>query len=126
MILFRAVGVLVILLSISVPFLGTLEGIWRMVILPLTTLLIAALTGLNAFFQWQSQWQGYRQTQYTLEYLLAKWELEIIRAKHCPDPKEATEVALAATHLLLDQAREITASETSGFFAGIQLPATRQ
>lgn len=125
MVLFRAFGVLLILLSVSVPFLSTLEGVWRTVVLPAVALSIAALTGLNSFFQWQAQWQGFRHTQFALEYLLAKWEMEIIKARHHPDEQQAVEIALTATDMLLDRAREATASETGKFFEGIQLPVAQ-
>ena len=123
MLLFRAFGVAIILLSISVPFLGTLQGVWREVVLPIATLLIAALTGLNSFFQWQTQWQGFRQTQFALEHLLQKWEIEIIWAKNYPEVDKRVEMAMAATSELLDRAREATSNETRGFFEGMQLPS---
>jgi hypothetical protein len=71
MILFRTTGVLIIVLSVSVPFLGVLEGIWRDTVLPIVTLAIAGLTGLSSFFQWQGAWQRFRQTQFALEHLLS-------------------------------------------------------
>src|SRR5581483_8073077 len=74
MLLFRASGILVILLSVSLPFLTTLDGLWKTVVLPVISLLIAGLTGMNSFFRWEGAWKGYRQTRLTLEYLLAEWE----------------------------------------------------
>ncbi len=124
MLLFRSAGVLLILLSVSIPYLSTLEGVAKEVLLPIFSLLIAALTGLNAFFQWQSQWQRFRQTQYQLEYLLTRWEFEITQAKHQPEHSLAVEMATAATARLLDQAHEITAQETGEHFKGQQLPST--
>jgi hypothetical protein len=120
---FRIVGVTVILLSVSLPFLGTLEGAWRSVALPVVSLLIAGLTGVNAFLNWQQQWQSFRQTQFTLEYLLQRWELDVIQARYLPDEEDAIIMIYTATQKLLDQAREATASETSEFFKGTQLPA---
>jgi len=120
---FRIVGVTVILLSVSLPFLGTLDGEWRSIALPVVSLTIAGLTGVNAFLNWQQQWQSFRQTQFTLEYLLQRWELDVIQARYHPDEEEAIAMIYTATQKLLDQAREATASETSEFFKGIQLPA---
>src|SRR5205814_1312202 len=79
--LFRVSGVLVIILSVSIPFLITLEGLWKTTALPLIALLIAALTGLNAFFQWQSDWNSSYQAHIALEHLLSIWEVRIIEAK---------------------------------------------
>ena len=120
---FRVVGVALILLSVSLPLLSTLEGNWRTFALPVISLLIAGLTGINAFLNWQSQWQSFRQTQFQLEYLLQRWELEIIQARYHSNEDEAIAMIYAATQKLLEQAREATASETEKFFKDIQLPA---
>ncbi|MFB0536508.1 MAG: DUF4231 domain-containing protein [Anaerolineae bacterium] len=122
MVFFRASGVLIIILSVSVPFLGVLEGFWKDTVLPIVTLMIAGLTGLSSFFQWQSAWRGYRQTQFTLEHLLSIWELRIVEAKHHPDTQEGIEIALQVTKQLLDDARAATAAETEEYFELVQLP----
>src|SRR6202171_4165308 len=57
MLFFRVSGVLIILLSVSLPFLTTLEGLWKTIALPVISLLIAGLTGLNSFFRWESSWK---------------------------------------------------------------------
>lgn len=126
MILFRTFGALVIVLSVCVPFLGTLdESAWKSIALSLVALAIAGLTGLNAFFQWQNQWQGFRQTQFALEHLLSKWKLEIVKVKYHPDKEEALQTAVEATARLLDQAREATVTETGEFFKGVQVLHTK-
>ena len=124
-ILFWSVGGVIILLSVLVPYLATLDGIWKTVVLPAVAVAIAGLSSLNAFFQWQSQWQNYRQTQYALEHFLSKWEIEIVKAKFHENPEKAIEIAIEATSKLLDQAREITSSTTSEYFKKIQLPTTK-
>jgi len=121
-ILFRLVGSVTIILSVLVPFLITLDGLWKTLILPIATLTIAGLTSINTFFQWQNQWQGNRQTQYALEHLLLKWEIEIVKAKFHMDSEEAMEMAIESTSKLLDQARDITSSTTGDYFKGVQLP----
>jgi hypothetical protein len=57
MVMFRTVGVLLIVLSASVPLLSTLDGLWRTIVLPAVAVSIAVLAGLNAFFQWNETWQ---------------------------------------------------------------------
>lgn len=121
-VMFQISGVGLIILSVSVPLLGVVEGVWRDIVLPIATLVIAALTGLNSFFQWQKSWQSRRQTQFALEYLLSKWDLDMTIAKHNPDPEKAIEMAAKATEQLLDRAREITSVETAEYFQGLQLP----
>src|SRR6266566_4016926 len=54
MFLFRVTGIVVILLSVSIPFLSILDGFWKSIVLPIVALLIAGLTGLISFFRWES------------------------------------------------------------------------
>ncbi len=44
-------GTLLILLSVSLPYLATLEGPWRTIVLPIVALAVAGLTGLSSFFK---------------------------------------------------------------------------
>jgi hypothetical protein len=124
MVLFRTFGVLVILLSVSVPFLGTLEGLGKTIVLPVVSVLIAGLTGINAFFNWQSQWQQFRLAQFTLENLVAKWDFEILLAKSEEDEERAIEMVVEATKDLMEQASRVTQAETADFFRGVQSPST--
>jgi hypothetical protein len=124
MIMFRLVGVLIILVSVTIPFLTSLPGPppWQPVLLSGAALLLAALTGLNAFFQWQDEWRGFRETQFVLEHLLSKWELAILEAQYrsLSDEALAIETATDATRMLLERSREAIATETTGYFAGLQ------
>jgi hypothetical protein len=122
MLFYRASGVLLISLSVSVPVLATRQDFWMSTVLPVVSVIIAGLTALNTFFQWQSQWQKFRQSQFMLEYLLSCWNLEIVKARHEGDEDKAIEIAVAATAKLMQQTREITANETDEFFRGLRLP----
>jgi hypothetical protein len=126
MILFRTTGVLLIVLSVSVPLLAVLEGIWQEAVLPVVALVIAGLTGLNSFFQWHTSWQGYRQTQYALEHLIAQWELKITEAKHHPNRDQRLEMVIQATDKLLRDTGQITATETGSYFERVRVPDTGQ
>jgi len=108
-----------------VPFLATLEGVWKELVLPSVAVAIAFLTGLNAFYQWQTQWQGNRETQYALEHLLAKWEVEIVKTRFESDRDKAVDLAIDATDRLLDQAREITSSTAGEFFRNLKIPTAK-
>jgi hypothetical protein len=123
MVLFRTFGVLVILLSVSVPFLGTLEGLGKTIVLPVVSVLIAGLTGINAFFNWQSQWQQFRLAQFTLENLIARWDFEIMQARSEEDEDKAIDLAVQATRDLMEQASRVTQAETAEFFGGMQSPS---
>lgn len=56
MILFRLTGILVIILSVSIPFLTTLDLIWKTIVVPIVAVVIAGLTGLISFYRWESSW----------------------------------------------------------------------
>ena len=122
MLQFRISGVLLILLSVSVPFIAAQTAPWKDTVVSLATLLIAALTGLSAFFRWEHAWQSYRQTQYALDRLLNMWELKIVEARHLADPQQAIEMALKATEQLLQDAAAITSAETAEYFKRVQMP----
>ncbi len=122
---FRIAGMLLILLSVSVPFVAAQTAPWKDVLLSLMTLAIAALTGLSAFFRWEYAWQSYRRTQYALDNMLNKWRFKIIEARHQADPQRAIDMALRSTEQLLTDAANITSSETAEYFKHIQMPQTR-
>ena len=63
---FRLTSTLIIIFSVSIPFLTTLEGPWKSIVLPVVALMVAGLTGLSAFFRWEGSWKGYMHAQLTL------------------------------------------------------------
>lgn len=122
---FRLSGALIIGLSVCLPFLTTLkEGIWISIVLPIVALVIAGLSGLNAFFRWESNWKGYSQTRYKLEYLLKVWELKVIEAKHEMDTQKSVEIVVQATKQLLDDVEATTSAESEEYFKRVQIPKT--
>lgn len=119
---FRLASALIIILSVSIPFSSTLEGAWKTIALPIAALLIAGLTGLSAFFHWESNWKGYTQTQLTLEYMLGVWELRITEAKHELDPQKAIAMALQATEELLSNTNMTMTTATEEYFQRVKAP----
>jgi Protein of unknown function (DUF4231) len=120
--LFRSVGVTVILLSVAIPLLAVLDYQGKEFVLSIAAVLIAALTGLNAFFKWEEAWRSRRQTEFALAYLLAVWRLQVLQAINEQDPTKAKELALSATRQLLDEARAATGEETKEFFSKVVWP----
>ncbi|BCL80124.1 DUF4231 domain-containing protein [Ktedonobacteria bacterium brp13] len=122
---FRISSTLIIGLSACLPFLTTLrEGIWISIVLPIVAIAIAGLSGLNAFFRWESNWKGYSQARYRLEYLLKVWELKIIEARHATDTQKAVEIVVQATKQLPDDVESTTSVETEEYFKRVQIPKT--
>ena len=105
---------------------STLEGLWRTIVLPIVALLVAGLTGLISFFRWESDWKGYRQTQFNLDHLLSIWELKIAQAKLERDTKQAISMVLQATQELLDTTHTTTSAEAEEYFQRVQIPRAQQ
>jgi hypothetical protein len=120
--LFRSSGVIVILLSVAIPLLAALPYQGKDLVLSIAAVLIAALTGLNAFFKWEDVWRSRRQTEFALAYLLAVWRLQILQALNEPDSVKAKELAISATQQLLENARAATGEETKEFFSRVVWP----
>jgi hypothetical protein len=121
-IIFSSAGITVIVLSLGLPFLSTLEGDLGKLWVKIASFMIAVLTALNSFFNWQKTWEKRVLLKLTLEGLVAQWEAEIIAANAVSDPKIGFERAFNATRELLEKTRATTATETGSFFAGIKFP----
>lgn len=123
---FNLSSILIIILSVSLPYLATLEGFGRTTVLPLVALAVAGLTGLSAFFRWDASTKSHIQVQSQLEYWLSIWELRITEAKNEPDVKKATEMAVNATLQLLENAQKTSSAEVEEHFQSIRPPRAQQ
>ena len=123
--LYRTSGTLVILLSISLPFLASLDYAAKAVLLSAIALIIAALTGLNSFFAWEQTWRSRRQTEFALAHLLAQWEVKLAAANCVKDQAEKQSKYIEATEQLLVESRTIVASETEEFFSAAKWPQAK-
>jgi hypothetical protein len=123
---FRVSGTLVILFSVSIPFLVDRDDWrWSGAAVSFLSLAIAALTGLMSFFQWQSSWHKHIRSQLRLEHLTAMWELEMTEAQQERDPTKAKEMAVKATRKLLSMTGALTVEEAQEFFEGLKAPGGR-
>ena len=91
---FRAVGTLVNVVSLGIPFLVVFKDHFWTWVLPAASFMIAALTALNTFFGWQKLWEKRIDIQLTLEGLVALWQTEIAAARRGADPATGFERAL--------------------------------
>lgn len=123
-ILFRLTGYVVVILSISIPFLTTVRFHGSDIVVSVVALLIAALTGISSFAKWDSQWRGYKNAQFALETLRSLWELQIVEARHMNSPEAATKTVMEATRKLLENSRKIITSETERYFDDVRVPQT--
>ena len=121
-VVFRAVGTVVIVLSLGIPFLVAFKDTFWTWVLPVASFMIAALTALNTFFGWQKTWEKRISIQLTLEGLVALWQTEIAAARLGADPAKSFEQALKATQELIEKTQALTVGETKAFFANIRFP----
>ena len=119
---FRVIGVVVILLSLSIPLIASLRFSSKDMVLSLAAVLIAIATSLNSFFKWEQTWQAFRKSEFALGHLLTVWELRRVEAMHETDPIKARDRILTATEQLIEEANKVTSSETQQFFDRIELP----
>jgi Protein of unknown function (DUF4231) len=119
---FRVSGVLIILLSTSIPFIASRNFSAKNIVLSIFALIIAALSGLISFFHWDHSWRNYMQTYFALKHLASEWEMSIIRVEQETDLQKAKESAINATVQLLNNARLVTKTEAADFFKHIESP----
>jgi hypothetical protein len=90
-----------------------------MQVLTAVSLMIALLSSLSTFFQWDSTWQSRMKTFLNIQGLLENWELAMLAATDASEPHQA---ALLATQQLFKDAHDALSSETNEFFSKVQWP----
>lgn len=124
--IFNLSSILIIILSVSLPYLATLEGPWRNVVLPIVALVVAGLTGLSSFFRWDTSTKSHIQAKSMLEFWLSIWELRITEAEHELTVEKAIEKAVTATLQLLENAQNTSSTEIEEHFQSIRPPRVQQ
>ncbi len=119
---FHACGVAVILLSLSIPFIASVEFAGKDTLLSAFAVLIAIATSLNSFYKWEQTWRSYRQAESALGHLLSLWDFRVIKAMHEPDTAKAKEALITAAQQLLEEANKVTSAETEEFFSRVEWP----
>jgi hypothetical protein len=79
--LYRLVGIATVILSVTLPALTAAQFANKDLIISCMSIVIAAFTGLGSFYHWDRTWQKNATAQASIEAYLAKWELELARAK---------------------------------------------
>ncbi|WP_437297531.1 DUF4231 domain-containing protein [Sorangium sp. So ce426] len=117
---FRAVGVLIIFLSASVPVVSTADlGASYKWVIPLLSALVLVATSLQTFFNWHGEWVVYYQTALGLRHVLLRWELTKVTARNQqPDQAARTLIegaseAAQAFGILMSKEAESFASAVS-------------
>lgn len=123
---FRVSGVAVILLSLSIPFIASLQFPGKDILLSAFAVLIAVVTSLGSFYKWEQTWRSYRQAEAALGHLLSVWDFRVIEAAQEPEPRKGAEKVIAATQQLLEAAHKVTSAETEEFFSKVEWPGEKK
>jgi hypothetical protein len=98
--MFRVCGSLVVLLSATLPLVSAINKPWKSLVASAMAVSIAALTGLNAFYDFQGTWGKSRLAQYQLRYEIMIWDQAISSALALP-PSEQLSAMNSATNRLM-------------------------
>jgi len=122
---YRGFGILVILLSASLPFLTTLpESTLPKFVVPLVAAMISALSSVTVFMAYGDSWNGYRTAEIRTRYSLAKWKNSIFQAKLEPTLDAAVKLVKEATTTFINDAQQAAGAETQSFFQAVKDSAT--
>ncbi|SFO21974.1 hypothetical protein SAMN05216386_2982 [Nitrosospira briensis] len=123
---FRAGGFILLFLSISLPFLTQMAAKDQQAQVASTLAwLIALVAAANSFFNWQKAWQGYTQTQLTLQFALTEWELKTAEARAASTDEEGLVVLRDSLQKFIKTVSEAVSGETAQYFEGVKIPETR-
>jgi hypothetical protein len=118
---FRVSGVTVIAVASALPVLASLSYRGKDVIVAIAGALVAFLTALRSFYQWDQLWGLLRKSDLDLTHLLDRWRLDISATVGLPEPERRKKVeALAAS--LLDQAETVRKAESESYFGSLHFP----
>ncbi len=122
---FRICGVVIIVCSVSIPFVSAVSVDafpLKHTVLSLLGLAIAALTSLTAFFSWSEEWRFQRDTHRALVHRISIWLLKLVEASAMEDYEAAKKAAIVATQELLDATGTHLASLWTEYFKGVKQP----
>jgi uncharacterized protein DUF4231 len=117
--LFRTLGVVIVVGSIFVPILNNIDSVKRYV--NIVSIIVAICASLSGFFSWRENWAAFRAAQFQLEYLERVWQLEMVEANRLEGEAASTK-ALEATRRLVEGAFNVVSKETGGFFERVPAP----
>jgi hypothetical protein len=120
---FRSSGIVIILLSATLPLLAGLDYDGKDVTIGVIGVAIAVLTALRNFYQWDQLWSLLRQSDFELTYLLDQWQLDVtaIKAGSAPDaPSKIYELTLT----LREAAEKVRRAESTRYFGSLRFPSS--
>lgn len=120
-IFYRIAGTLVIVGSVSLPYLAQTTSEANRTALSLVSLGVALLTALLSFFGWHHTWQRRMTVNVALKHYIACWEIDMLRA-YREDYDRAKVDAYLATSQLFTMVFTTVGAESQTFFATLKPP----
>jgi hypothetical protein len=122
---FRATGISVIAIATALPVLASLSYDGKTVTVAVAGALVAFLTALRSFYQWDQLWALLRQCDLDLTHLLEQWKLDVAATAGLPETERRTQVHALATNLL-EQAETLRRAESLSYFGMLRFPQGAQ
>lgn len=120
---FRAGGFTLLFLSISLPLLTLMvPEAQQALVASIMAWLIALVAAANSFFNWQKAWQGFIQTQLTLQFALTEWELRTAEARAASTDEEGLALLKDSLQKFAKTVSEAVSGETAQYFEGVKIP----
>jgi hypothetical protein len=123
--LFRASGIAVIAIATALPVLASLSYAGKTLTVSLAGALVAFLTALRSFYQWDALWGLLRQSDLDISHLLDKWRLGVAATAGLSEQERRPRVQALATELL-EQTEAIRRAESQAYFAALRFPQGAQ
>ena len=123
--LFRASGIVIIAIASALPVLASFSYDGKDITVAVAGALVAFLTALRSFYQWDQLWGLLRQCDLDLTHLLEQWKLDVGATAGLPEEERRTKVHALATKLLADTETRRRA-ESLSYFGMLRFPQGAQ
>jgi hypothetical protein len=127
--IFQITGALVILGSVSLPFLAQMTTAEHkpfglnteavLGVISFVSLAVALLTSLNSFFGWRFSWQRGVAVLAALEHYSACWKMDLLKAEEEGYPRAKVDAYLHTSYLYTQVFAAVSA-ESEAFFAELK------
>jgi hypothetical protein len=119
---YRATGVIVIFIGAALPVLVAPTYPGKQIVVSLAGTIVAALTGLRAFYRWDESWVVMRTTERAVTEAYWNWRAQL--DGDCANG--AAETHRAATQALLARLGELQLREADSYFKDLSFPASHR
>jgi hypothetical protein len=111
---FRLSGIVVILVSASLPLLAAFDYWWKDLVVAVAGVVIATVTGLRTFYHWDQMWGVLRRTHFDLTHATTTgWSRSSTRKRLALRPKSRAAPTRRSRRYLRESTRSGRRSRTS-------------